>query len=255
VWRADGLPRDLPIYLTESNLSSSTSETYMDIFGGLWLADYIGAYLSAGGNQVYYFHYLPLKMERGCNDSAGTFSMFKVGDDYKIEQPLSQFFASQMINRQWLEPTGEHTLYSASSDVDDGAGHQLVTAYAVQRPDGEWSVMMINKDQHAAHKVSIVFEKDGREVSFTGPVHEAIFGSEQYHWSPAHRTFDAHMPLSEDTASKFYTGGYADPDGPIAERDVTAGNETQYELPPASIVVVRGGLGEQAHAASPPSQN
>jgi hypothetical protein len=244
VWRADGLPPGLPIYLTESNLSSSTSETYMDIFGGLWLADYIGAYLSTGGNEVYYFHYLPLKMERGCNDSPGTFSMFKVGDDYKIEQPVSQFFASQMINREWLESSGEHTLYRATTNIDDGAGHQLVTAYAVKRPDGQWSVIMVNKDQHAAHKVKIVFEKDRGEVSFAGPVHEAVFGSEQYHWSPAHRSFDAHLPLADDIAAKLYEGGHADPDGPIAERDVNAAWDTQYELPPASIVVIRGGLAE-----------
>jgi hypothetical protein len=242
VWRDDGLPPGLPIYLTESNLSSSTSETYMDIFGGLWLADYIGAYLSAGGNEVYYFHYLPLKMERGCNDSPGTFSMFKVSDDYKIEQPLSQFFASQMINRQWLEPTGEHTLVQASSDVNDGAGHQLVTAYAVQRPDGQWSVMMVNKDQHAGHTVSVVFEKDGAEFSFAGQVHEAVFGSGQYHWSPAYRSFDAHLPLADDTVAKLFTGGHADPDGPIEEHDLSAGKETQVELPPTSIVVLRGGL-------------
>ena len=247
VWRADGLPPGLPVYLTESNLSSSTSETYMDIFGGLWLADYIGAYLSTGGDQVYYFHYLPLKMERGCNDSPGTFSMFKVGDDYKIEQPVSQFFASQMINREWLEPSGEHRLYAATSDVDDGAKHQLVTAYAVQRPDGHWSVMMVNKDQHAAHKVNIVFEKGGSKASFSGPVHEAVFGSEQYHWSPARRSFDAHLPLADDTAAKMYTGGHADPDGPIAEHYVNADKETQYELPPASIVVVRGGLAGEEH--------
>jgi hypothetical protein len=246
VWREDGLPRSVPIYLTESNLSSSTSETYMDIFGGLWLADYVGSYLSTGGNAVYYFHYLPLKMERGCNDSAGTFGMFKVGDDYQIEQPLSQFFASQMINREWLEAAGENTMYPAVSDVDDGAGHKLVTSYAVHRPDGQWSVMLINKDQHASHKLRLVFDKDGKEASFAGPVHEAIFGSAQYHWNPAHRDFDAHLPLAEDTVAKLYTGGHADPDGPIAEKDFTAGKETQYELPPASIVVIRGGLAVQA---------
>jgi hypothetical protein len=49
-----------------------------------------GSYLSAGGNAVYYFHYLPLKWEGGCNDSAGNFGMFKVGVDYEIEQPRSR---------------------------------------------------------------------------------------------------------------------------------------------------------------------
>ena len=243
VWREDGLPPSVPMYLTESNLSSATSETYMDIFGGLWLADYIGSYLSAGGNEVYYFHYLPLKMEHGCNDSPGTFSMFKVGPDYQIEQRLSQFFASQMINREWLEHSGENVVYPANSDIDDGAGHKLVTAYAAQRPDGQWSVMMVNKDQHVAHKLRLLFERDGKEVAFTGPVHEAVFGSEQYHWHPAHGEFNAHLPLVEDNVAHLYTGGYADPDGPIAEHEVMGGKDAEYELPPASIVVLRGELG------------
>jgi len=248
VWRNDGLPHDLPIYLTESNLSSSTSETYMDIFGGLWLADYIGSYLNAGGNAVYYFHYLPLKMERGCNDSAGTFGMFKVGADYQIEQPLSQFFASQMINREWLQSGGgEHTLVPAETDVDDGAGHHLVTAYAVQRPDGEWSVMLINKDQQNSHKLHLAFQNQqaSGESALTGTVHEAIFGSGQYHWLPAHRDFNAHQPQALNTAANIYVDGKAEPDGPAVTRNFEAQKNTEYDLPPASIVVIRGKLSPQ----------
>jgi len=59
VWREDGVPAEVPLLITESNLCSQPSEAYMDIWGALWLADYIGAFLSAGGNAVYYFHYLP----------------------------------------------------------------------------------------------------------------------------------------------------------------------------------------------------
>jgi hypothetical protein len=245
VWRDDGLQHDLPIYLTESNLSSSTSETYMDIFGGLWLADYIGSYLSAGGNQVYYFHYLPLAMERGCNDSSGTFGMFKVGDGYQIKQPLSQFFASQMINREWLQHDGGvHALFPAVSDIDDGAGHQVVTAYAVERPDGEWSVMLINKDQHNSHALNLAFQnrQGDSETYFTGQVHESIFGSDQYHWNPLPHDFNAHPPLAADTPANLNTSGNANPDGPITMRDFKAEKTTQYELPPASIVVIRGKL-------------
>ena len=32
------------------------------------------------------------------------------------------------------------------TDLKDGTGHVLVTAYPLQRPDGEWSIMVINKD-------------------------------------------------------------------------------------------------------------
>jgi hypothetical protein len=78
VWHEDGVPADLPMFVTEGNLSSGASETYQDIFSGLWLADYIGSLLDAGGKAVYFFHYLPLQMEPGCNSSPGTFGMFTV---------------------------------------------------------------------------------------------------------------------------------------------------------------------------------
>jgi hypothetical protein len=55
----------MPIFVTEGNLSSAASETYQDIFAGLWLADYVGSFLNAGGKGLYFFHYLPLKMEPG----------------------------------------------------------------------------------------------------------------------------------------------------------------------------------------------
>ena len=109
-WRNDGLPADVPMLITESNLSSAASETYMDIFAGVWLADCVGSFLNAGGKGLYYFHYLPLQMENGYNNSPGTFGMFTVNADYQIQQPLSQYFASRMINFEWLQHDGgEHT--------------------------------------------------------------------------------------------------------------------------------------------------
>jgi hypothetical protein len=147
VWRDDGLPPDLPLFVTEVNLSWNSSEAFVDILGGLWLGDYVGAFLTAGGDGIYYFHYLPLGLRPGCNGSAGTFGMFTVDADYQVQQYTSQFFASQLINLEWVLPGGgEHRVFPATSDVRDPAGHVLVTAYALQRPDGQWSVMLVNKD-------------------------------------------------------------------------------------------------------------
>ena len=136
------------MFVTEGNLSSGASETYQDIFSGIWLADYIGSLLDAGGKGVYFFHYLPLQMEPGCNSSPGTFSMFTVDASYKIQQPLAQFFVAQLINLEWAQPGGgEHQVYSAKADLEDGAGRELVTAYALKRPDGQWSLLVVNRDQ------------------------------------------------------------------------------------------------------------
>ena len=59
VWRDDGLPASVPMLATEVNLSWQASEPFVDTFGALWLADYVGAFLAAGGKETFYFHYFP----------------------------------------------------------------------------------------------------------------------------------------------------------------------------------------------------
>jgi len=245
VWHNDGVPKNIPMFITETNLSSASSEPYMDTFGGLWLADFVGSFLSAGGNAVYYFHYLPLQMERGCNGSPGTFGMFTVDQDYKIKQPIAQFFASQMINHEWLDMTGgTHHTFPAISDIHDEAGHTLVTAYAVKRPDGDWSVLLINKSQKTSQTVQLVFaDQESKDSTFfSGDLQEAIFGSQQYQWHPGHQDFNAHLPLAEGLSEDESAQGYAAPDGPIVRRTLHAGKDTTFEIPAASIVVLRGNI-------------
>jgi F5/8 type C domain len=245
VWHEDGVPADMPMFITEGNLSSGASETYEDIFAGVWLADYIGSFLNSGGNGVYFFHYLPLQMEPGCNSSPGTFGMFTIDASYQIQQPLAQFFVAQLINLEWAQPAGsEHQVFAAKSDVEDGAGHELVTAYAVKRPDGKWAVMAVNRDQQNAHRVRITFEGAGEKAgSFAGPVEVSTFGSAQYQWHPGQTRFMAHAENAAQSTIVPTTRGSADPDGPIFHTKLTAEKGTMYDLPAASVVVIRGSVG------------
>jgi len=225
VWRQDGVPANIPMFITESNIAWQSEEAYVDIWGALWLADYVGAFLSGGGDAIYYFHYLPLGLHHGCNNSLGTFGLFSTDANLQPQQPLSQFFASQLINLEWVQPgDGEHRLYPASSDIQDPANHTLVTAYAALRPDGQWSLMVVNKDQEIAHKVRIVFHnaKDNSDASFAGDVDLITFGSAQYHWHPD------------------VNNGTADPDGPPSRSKITVAADTLFELPNASITILRG---------------
>jgi hypothetical protein len=226
IWRQDGVPDNVPLLITESNLSWVDSEAFPDIFGGLWLADYICSFLNGGGQAVYFFHYMPEPIGRGINNSHGTFAMFSADHDYKIIQPLSQYFSSQLITLEWVQPgSGEHKLFNAVSDITDGAGNNLVTAYAVHRPDGQWSLLIINKDQENAHTVKICFD-DATHTSasggFGGQVTVKTFGKAQYQWHPATLT--------------------ADPDGPIASSTVNADGESTVELAASSVTVLRGNV-------------
>jgi hypothetical protein len=233
VWRQDGVPANVPLFITESNISSQSSEAFEDIWGALWLADYIGAFLSGGGEAVYYFHYLPLGIGRGHNGSMGTFDMFSADKDLKIIQPLSQYFASQLINLEWVQPgDGAHRVFPAVSDVHDGAGHVLVTAYAVLRPDGQWSLMVVNKDQENAYEVGISFDDAGKDKAgfFGGPINVTSFGRKQYQWHASAK------------------GGSADPDGPAVRSTVTASAGTKFSLPAASVTVIRGKIAHEPTA-------
>ena len=123
-----------------------------------------------------------------------------------------------MLIGEWLEPGhGQHAIQPATGTLDDGAGHTLITAYAAHRPDGKWSVLLVNRDQENSHKVSVEFRKatEDRPLHFKGAVESAVFGSGQYRWHAS-----SMFPLSHpDDARRTYTlknkDGYADPDGPV----------------------------------------
>jgi hypothetical protein len=213
VWKDDGLPADIPFFMTEGNMSSNSGQTFVDIMGGLWLADYVGSMLSGGASGTFFFHYLPWGLDAGCG--GGSFGFFNIDKDYKTKGYFSQYFASQVITKEWTQPVDAvHRLFRVSSD------DSLVTAYAVERPDGKWSVMLINKDHDNPHSVKVSFT--GPTRSFSGPVERITFGSAEYQWHP-----DG-------------VNGHADPDGPPTKSKVTGGAETLYQLPKASIVVLRG---------------
>ncbi|HMA50636.1 MAG TPA: hypothetical protein VKP60_12835, partial [Magnetospirillaceae bacterium] len=140
--------------------------------------------------------------------------------DLKVKQRLSQFHASQLINQAWMQPgSGLHGIFPAASDIEDGTGRKLVTAYAAHRPDGQWSLLIVNKDQEAAYKLPVEFGKGGH---FTGMVSVSQWGKAQYQW---------HADPE---------GGHADPDNPPVGSTVSANAGTQFTLPPASITVLRG---------------
>lgn len=223
-WRQDGLPPTVPMEITESNLAYDTATQYMQPFGALWLADYAGSFLTAGGHALYYYQWEPLGMYQGCG-GWGTFGMFNVGTGYRVRQNTSQFFAANLLTQEWVDPVDqEHLVFPAATDIKDSKGHLLVTAYAVQRPDGQWAVLLVNKDQYSLHSLAVTFHDSAHNADhyFQGSVVQVSFGSDNYLWHPQG------------------PDGYADPDGPAVTTSVPGGKGAQYTLPASSITVLRG---------------
>ena len=103
--------------------------------------------------------------------------------------------------------------------------------YLVQYWTGDEAIKFPTKgswvrDQENAHKVHIDFDggSTGSKGFFSGPVTVTTFGSAQYQWHPTKE------------------GGFPDPDGPAAMGSVIASRDTVYELPKASMTIIRGNI-------------
>jgi hypothetical protein len=222
VWRADGLPENVPMMNTESNVTWENAQEMADIFSALWLADSVGAFLTAGGAVYYHSPIQPEPLSSGCR-GFGTYGNYVADANLNIKAFTAQYHASRLINLEWVQHrAGMHKLYPAACDLKDAAGHTLITAYAVTRPDGVWSLMLVNKDQSNAHEVRIAFdEASAAHKSFSGPILMVTFGSEQYVWK------------SEGP------NGHPDPNDPPATKTLPSGTPS-VALPQASVTVLRG---------------
>ena len=154
-------------------------------------------------------------------------------------RPLVEFFRRPRFQHQGLhfvlfgrppdQPgvqhrSGVHHMFPSSTNIQDGKGNVLVTSYAVHRPDGNWSLMLVNRDETHPHTMRVLFEDSASQptASFLGAANQVSFSSEQYVWK-------------DDGAHS-----YADPDGPPVGAIVSGGPQASFTLPKASVTVLRG---------------
>lgn len=221
-FRDDGLPDDIPLMNTESNLSGSLSLYMSDIFSALWLADNVGSFFAEGGALYIHSPIEPSTAQHGCQGWA-IWGNALLDHNKKFIGYTAFYHAGRMINNEWVtHHSGIHHLHPVDAEIEDSAGNALVTSYAVRRPDGDWALLLINKDRNNAHPIRIEFENDGKVSNFDGPVRMVTFGSEQYVWHG-----------SDSTA-------HADPNLPPVESSITAAPQTVFTLPKASVTVLRG---------------
>jgi hypothetical protein len=224
VWREDGLPKDMPLMVTESGLSAGLTGPMSQIFAALWLSDSIGAFFEGGGAAYYHSPIQPQPVAPSCLGPA-TWSNFVADRDFNIKGYTSYYFAAHLINLEWVQHrSGVHHMFPSSANIKDGEGNVLVTSYAVNRPNGNWALMLVNRDETHPHIVRVLFEDSAgkRTASFSGEVRQVSFGSEQYVWK-------------DDGANS-----YADPDRPPVGAMVSGGPRALFTVPKASVTVLRG---------------
>ena len=179
-WRADGVPRDIPLLETEDNFSADGTGAPQRAYGALWMGDFIGASLSSGVSYATYYQAEtePLNHRASCN-SWGAYNPYLVDKNFQVRAKAAAYYSAQLITKEWALPgDSRHGVYPVTTSL--GENKALITSYALKRPDGTWSILVVNKDD-VARRVTIDFGSKG--ARFTGPVRVVTFGKNQYAWS------------------------------------------------------------------------
>jgi hypothetical protein len=152
---------------------------------------------------------------------------------------LSGYYAAQLINKEWMQPTNEtHEIFPVTvSETKEGAHGMtrpakatpspFVTVYAVHRPDKQWALLAINKHPDRTARLNVEFNIAAKQpITFGGQIEVIQFSRRQYVWH-------ADGPKGHPTRSL-----------PPARFALEA--SPTYELPPYSLTVLRGELSKPA---------
>jgi hypothetical protein len=152
--RSDGVPLNVPWLLTEYGYSVFAGRHELDIEGALFQADVVGCFLTSGGTRPYLYGYEPNCLTDELKCSWGNLMMLQMEPNSEDLNHLSTYHCSQLITREWMQPgNGSHQVFPVSLEQ----GSPTVTAYAVRRPDDQWSILAINKDPKRSAVLAIKF--------------------------------------------------------------------------------------------------
>ena len=222
-----GLTHDIPWLITEYGYSAFGARAEVDIDGALLNADSVGRFLTMGGATAYLYGYEASEIIKEQECSSGNNMLFFRDDRGQIKKPTATYWGARMLTQEWVQPGAQsHQIYPAFSDVRNGNGDQVVTAYAVHRPDGLWALMLINRDPTRVFQTTLNF-RDTASGSLRG--------------------FQGSLDLYQYSGQQYVLGGLPQNPHPVkvdepAHRIIQSEKGTQISLPAYSLTVVRGAV-------------
>ncbi|PYS34429.1 MAG: glycosyl hydrolase family 5 [Acidobacteria bacterium] len=224
-----GLTHDIPWIISEYGYSAFGARAEVDLDGALLNADAVGRFLTLGGDEAYLYGFEASEVISEQTCSSGNNMLFFRDDAGHITKPTATYWGARLLTQEWAKPGNEvHEIYPAVSDVRDRNGQPLVTAYALHRPDGLWSLLLINKDPERAYLTTQVFQNNasGSIESFAGQLDLYQYSHNQYVLGgPPNNPY----PIKAD-----------EPEHRLIQSSPP--RPTSISLPPYSLTVIRGQL-------------
>ena len=178
--------RGLPWVISEYGYSAFAGPAEVQLGAALLDPDIVGTFLTLGGDQAYLYGYEPADLQSGAPrcERWGNNALFLADSTGRARWRTAVYHTMRMTTRDWVDPDGgAHALYRAATDLRDSSG-AIVTVYPLRRPDGRWSLLLVNKDSVHAYAVRLRLASDtaadGRAPS--GPLDVVQFSAAQYGW-------------------------------------------------------------------------
>lgn len=217
----DGVPAEIPWFLSEYGYSVFAGRHEIDIEGALFQADVVGSFLSEGGARAYLYGYEPNYLVDELKCSWGNLMMLQLNPRNGRLNRLSTYYSTQLITKEWMQPgNGAHEIFPVTLDQS----RSTVTAYGLRRPDNQWAILAINKDPNSSASLTVRFKFSNTRVpvTFSGKIDITQFSRQQYVW---HDDGPNGRPIRSLPPAHF-------------QRDASS----SYTLPPYSLTVLRGRL-------------
>jgi hypothetical protein len=183
---ADGWPPEVPRIISEYGFSAFSGRVESEIPGALLMADIVGQWVTTGGSAAYMFGYPPARPANQHLKCAGYGNMMTFLADRRgqASRPMPSFFAARLLTRAWTQPGGgSHRVIGATVD---GTNNGDVVVYALRRPDGRISLLLVNRSATRMHLLSLHARlKPGQDVSLFGPAMVWTYGPQQFSWTDA----------------------------------------------------------------------
>ena len=184
---ADGVPPALPRSIIEYGFSAFSGAVAMQLPEALYEADMLAHFLTLGGTSTYFLGYGPEELYDPENACAGYGELMLFGEDARgrATWPTPAYWGARLVTQDWVQPgDAAHLLYRAQWQGAAGP-RDLVASYALRRPDGHLSVLLINRDPGHAHVVSFAARGAAGVQAIAGPLDVVQYGPAQYHWQAA----------------------------------------------------------------------
>lgn len=180
---SDGVPRDIPWLITELGYSAYGGAPLVQMPSALATADIFGDLLQRDAQGIYAYGVTPSEPINGERRCAGRGDlMFWLADRRgRASWTMPSMHALNLLTRTWADPAGgQHLIFPVRSRLRDGRDRALVSAYAVQRPDARWSLMLVNRSWRRI-RTTIAFQSARGTPG--GPLDLAQYSTDQYRWA------------------------------------------------------------------------